>query len=179
MVPPPPRLDHRTRYVGVEISTKSPRELAAPAVEMTPPAVGSARAASPFCVVSTDSSLSNIYESGLGLHSLKPWYADIVNYMVRGEFLPDHTKANREKIRKEARYYVWDDPYLWKHCVDQVIRRCLSDNEVQSVLSFCHSEACGGHFGPNKTARKVLDSGFYWPHIFRDAFAFCKICDRY
>lgn len=81
-------------------------------------------------------------------------------------------------MRHESRFYVWDDPYLWKHCTDQVIRRCLLDNEVQSVFSFCHSHACGGHFGAHKTARTVFDAGFYWLHIFRDAYAFCKSCDR-
>ncbi len=114
----------------------------------------------------------------LALRVLKPWYAHLVNYLVSEEFPPNYTKAQKDKIKSEAKFYVWDDPYLWKHCVDKVIRRCLPDNEVQSVLSFCHSHACGGHFGPNKTARKVLDTGFYWPHIFRDAYAFCKACDR-
>ena len=102
----------------------------------------------------------------------------MVNFLVREEFPPNYTKAQKDKIKSEAKFYVWDDPYLWKHCVDKVIRRCLPDNEVQSVLNFCHSHACGGHFGPNKTARKVLDAGLYWPHIFRDAYTFCKACDR-
>ncbi|XP_050875453.1 uncharacterized protein LOC127079087 [Lathyrus oleraceus] len=37
----------------------------------------------------------------------------------------------------------------------------------------------GGHFGPQRTARKVLDSGFYWPTIFKDAnevYLTCKEC---
>ena len=27
------------------------------------------------------------------------------------------------------------------------------DEEIKSVLSFCHELACGGHFGPHKTAQ--------------------------
>ena len=38
-------------------------------------------------------------QSVLGLHSVNPWYRDIVNYLVCGEFPPDHTKAQTEKIR--------------------------------------------------------------------------------
>ncbi|XP_027169380.1 uncharacterized protein LOC113769101 [Coffea eugenioides] len=38
--------------------------------------------------------------------------------------------------------------------------------------------ACGGHFGPKRTARKVLESGFYWPTLFKDAYLFCKSCDK-
>ncbi|XP_020269345.1 uncharacterized protein LOC109844641 [Asparagus officinalis] len=38
--------------------------------------------------------------------------------------------------------------------------------------------ACGGHFGPRKTAEKVLQSGLYWPTLFKDSFEFCKTCNR-
>lgn len=107
-----------------------------------------------------------------------PWYADIVNYLVTG-ILPKHLgKSKKDKIRYEAKYYVWDEPYLWKFCSDQVIRRCVSENEHKSILTFCHNYACGGHFGPKRTARKVLDSGFYWETLFRDAYLFCKSCER-
>ncbi|XP_068641934.1 uncharacterized protein, partial [Aristolochia californica] len=38
--------------------------------------------------------------------------------------------------------------------------------------------ACGGHFGARKTAAKVLQCGFYWPSLFRDAHEFCQVCDK-
>ncbi|CAM8913896.1 unnamed protein product [Rhodiola kirilowii] len=103
-----------------------------------------------------------------------PWYASIVNYLVGGTFPPSFTKAQCMKLRHDARYYLWDDPYLWKIGADQILRRCIPDNEIASVISFCHEFACGGHFGPRRTARKILDSGFFWPSIFRDAREKCK-----
>ncbi|XP_047943066.1 uncharacterized protein LOC125189884 [Salvia hispanica] len=95
----------------------------------------------------------------------EPWYADLENYLVTGELpmVPNVTKAQRMKIKSEAKYYFWDDPYLWKAGTNHVIRRCVPDWEQRDVLTHCHSLACGEHFGPRKTARKVLDSGFYWP----------------
>jgi len=59
-----------------------------------------------------------------------------------------------------------------------VLSRCIPDEEVKSVLSFCYELACGGHFSPHKTAEKVLQSGFYWPTLFKDAYEFCKMCPR-
>ncbi|KAL4386779.1 hypothetical protein GQ457_09G021500 [Hibiscus cannabinus] len=41
-----------------------------------------------------------------------------------------------------------------------------------------HAAACGGHFGGNRTAAKILQSGFYWPTLFKDAHTFVKACDR-
>ncbi|KAJ8761292.1 hypothetical protein K2173_001348 [Erythroxylum novogranatense] len=107
-----------------------------------------------------------------------PWYADIVNFLVTNELPVGLSKAQRDKLRSEAKYYVWDDPYLWRHCADQVIRRCVPKSESSSILAFCHSYACGGHFGVKRTAQKVLESGFYWPTLFKDAYTFCKSCDR-
>ncbi|CAL9018977.1 unnamed protein product, partial [Prunus brigantina] len=38
---------------------------------------------------------------------------------------------------------------------DQVIRRCVPEGDFKSILEFCHSHACGGHFGAKKTANKM------------------------
>ncbi|CAM8982417.1 unnamed protein product [Rhodiola kirilowii] len=107
-----------------------------------------------------------------------PWYASIVNYLVGGTFPPYFTKAQCMKLRHDAKHYLWDDPYLWKIGADQILGRCIPDNEIASVISFCHEFACGGHFGPRRTARKILDSGFFLPIIFRDAYEKCQKCDR-
>ncbi|KAK1427528.1 hypothetical protein QVD17_16215 [Tagetes erecta] len=107
-----------------------------------------------------------------------PWYADIVNYLITNTFPSDLSRAQKEKIKKEAKHYVWDEPYLWKYGADQVIRRCVDLSEVPAILDFCHSQACGGHFGPKRTAHKVLEAGFYWPSIFLDSYMFCKSCEK-
>ncbi|RDX84684.1 putative mitochondrial protein, partial [Mucuna pruriens] len=36
----------------------------------------------------------------------------------------------------------------------------------------------GGHYGFTRTARKVLDCGFYWPTIFRDAHQLVSTCEK-
>lgn len=107
-----------------------------------------------------------------------PWYANIVNYLVTNELPTGLQKGKRDKLRSEARYYVWDNPYLWRQCVDQVIRRCVPKTEFHSILTFCHSYACGGNFGPKRTNRKVLESSFYWPTLFKDAYLFFKSSDN-
>ncbi|KAL0312838.1 UNVERIFIED_CONTAM: hypothetical protein Sradi_5683100 [Sesamum radiatum] len=106
------------------------------------------------------------------------WYSVIVNYLVARALPPDLSRAQIDKVKSEAKYYVWDDPYLWRFCADQVVRRCVPNDEHNSVLNFCHNFACGGHFGPKRTARKVLDCGLYWNTLFKDAYEFCKKCNK-
>nr|GFB74323.1 reverse transcriptase domain-containing protein [Tanacetum cinerariifolium] len=60
---------------------------------------------------------------------------------------------------------------------DQIIRRCVAGKEAIDILNACHSGPTGGHYGANYTAKKVLDSGFYWPLIYKDAFELVKRCN--
>ncbi|CAN6713104.1 unnamed protein product [Malus baccata var. baccata] len=71
-----------------------------------------------------------------------------------------------------------DEPYLFKYCPDQIIRRCIPEAEQESVLKFAHHFACGGHFGQKRIAEKILQSGLFWPILFKDAHNWCKACDR-
>ncbi|KAM1381452.1 hypothetical protein ACFX2I_023052 [Malus domestica] len=117
-------------------------------------------------------------EQLLSIKVSEPWYADLVNFLVTKRIPSTYTRHQRDKLRHDARFYVWDDPYLWKFCLDQIVRRCVHDSEFRSILSFCHTYACGGHFGTQRTALKVLQCGFYWPSIFKDARTFCLTCDK-
>ncbi|GJU26914.1 reverse transcriptase domain-containing protein [Tanacetum coccineum] len=68
-----------------------------------------------------------------------------------------------------------DDPYLFRICTDQVIRQCVYDQEAVDILTACHNRPTRGHHGANYTAKKVFDSGFYWPTIYRDAHDMVKL----
>ncbi|GJS68375.1 reverse transcriptase domain-containing protein [Tanacetum coccineum] len=60
---------------------------------------------------------------------------------------------------------------------DSMIRRCVAGQEAFDILKACHSGPIGGHYGANYTAKKVFDSGFYWPTIYRDAHDLVTRCD--
>ncbi|GJW38602.1 reverse transcriptase domain-containing protein [Tanacetum coccineum] len=49
--------------------------------------------------------------------------------------------------------------------------------EAVDILTACHSGPTGGHYGANYTVKKVFDSGFYWPTIYKDAHELVKNCD--
>ncbi|KAJ9543636.1 LOW QUALITY PROTEIN: hypothetical protein OSB04_023343 [Centaurea solstitialis] len=82
-----------------------------------------------------------------------PWYADLANYLASGL-----------------------KPYDFK---TQQFKRFLHENwEQHQILQDCHASPYGGHFGGQRTAAKILQSGFFWPTIFKDSFEFVKKCDR-
>ena len=90
-----------------------------------------------------------------------PWFADYVNYLVAKVILPDFSYQQKKKFFEHLKHYNSEEPILYKHCADQVIRRCVPKDEMGSILTHCHTLSCRGHFGGQRTTTKVLQSGFY------------------
>ena len=107
-----------------------------------------------------------------------PWYAHIANYLVTGELPKEWTTQEKRFFLSKLHAYYREEPFLYKYCADQIIRKCVPEEEQQGILMQCHAYACGGHFSTQKTALKVLQSGFYWPTVFKDAHEVCKSCDK-
>ncbi|KAE8676815.1 hypothetical protein F3Y22_tig00111582pilonHSYRG01273 [Hibiscus syriacus] len=84
-----------------------------------------------------------------------PWYADLANFLVSGILPFDLDSQAKKKFKHDARHYFWYEPYLFKHCADQLIRRCVPEDEQCDILYHYHSSSCGGHFGGARTAAKT------------------------
>ncbi|GJR72272.1 reverse transcriptase domain-containing protein [Tanacetum coccineum] len=102
--------------------------------------------------------------------SSTPWFADIANYHAGNFVVKGMSSQQKKKFFKDVRHYFWDDPYLFRICADQMIRRCVHGQEAVDILTACHNGPTGGHHGANYTAKKVFDSDFYWLTIYRDAY---------
>ncbi|GJY06403.1 reverse transcriptase domain-containing protein [Tanacetum coccineum] len=98
-----------------------------------------------------------------------PWFADFANYHAGNFIVKGMSSQQKNKFFKDVKHYFWDDPFLFKICADQMIRRCVHDKEALDILEACHNGPTGGHHGANLTAKKVFDAGFFWPSIYKDA----------
>ncbi|GJS88535.1 reverse transcriptase domain-containing protein [Tanacetum coccineum] len=105
------------------------------------------------------------------------WFADIANFHAGNFIVKRMSSQQKKKFFKDVKHYFWDDPYLFRICADQIIRRCVHGQEAIDILKACHEGPIGGHHGANFTAKKVFDAGFFWPTIYRDVHAMIKSCD--
>ncbi|GKB91487.1 reverse transcriptase domain-containing protein [Tanacetum coccineum] len=113
------------------------------------------------------------------LNEEEPWYADYVNSIV-GKVVPTKwTPERRKRLFTQVRNYFWDEPYAFRLCLDNVMRRCVAGDEILEILAHCHSGPTRGHHSASITGRKVYESGFYWPSIFKDAKDYVMKCDSY
>nr|GEY47037.1 reverse transcriptase domain-containing protein [Tanacetum cinerariifolium] len=53
--------------------------------------------------------------------------------------------------------------------LEQMLKRCVHDQEAFDILKACHEGPTEGHHGVNLTTKIVFDVGFFWPTIYRDA----------
>nr|GFC47972.1 reverse transcriptase domain-containing protein [Tanacetum cinerariifolium]GFC49469.1 reverse transcriptase domain-containing protein [Tanacetum cinerariifolium] len=53
------------------------------------------------------------------------------------------TSQQKNKFFKDVKHYFWDDPFLFKVCADQVIRRCVHRKEAIDILEDCHNGPTG------------------------------------
>nr|GFA30253.1 reverse transcriptase domain-containing protein [Tanacetum cinerariifolium] len=76
-----------------------------------------------------------------------------------------------------AENYAADHLSRLENPYENIIRRCVAGKEAIDILNACHSGPTGGHYGASYTVKKVFDSGFYWPSIYKDSFELVKHCD--
>ncbi|GKC06275.1 reverse transcriptase domain-containing protein [Tanacetum coccineum] len=115
------------------------------------------------------------------LNKYEPWYADYVNYIVGKIVPPNWTPGKRKRFFSQVKNYFWDEPYAFKLCPDNVMRRCVVGGEIHEILAHCHFGPTEGHHSASITRRKVHESGFFWPSIFKDAKDYvirCNACQR-
>ncbi|GJT77602.1 reverse transcriptase domain-containing protein [Tanacetum coccineum] len=67
-----------------------------------------------------------------------PWFADFANYHAGNFIVKGMSSQQKNKFFKDVKHYFWDDPFLFKICADQVIRRCVSGQEAFDILKACH-----------------------------------------
>ena len=75
-----------------------------------------------------------------------PWFADYVNYLVAKVIPPEVSCQQKKRLFTHLKHYYWVEPILYRHCADQVIRRCVPKDEMNSIINHCHTLPCGGHF---------------------------------
>ncbi|GJY39486.1 reverse transcriptase domain-containing protein [Tanacetum coccineum] len=89
------------------------------------------------------------------LNDEEPWYADYINYIVEKVVPPKWTPERRKRFFSQAWNYFLDEPFAFRLCPDNVMRRCVAENKILEILAHCHSSLTGGHHSASITRRKV------------------------
>eukprot|EP00253_Pinus_taeda_P006233 PITA_06233 len=96
---------------------------------------------------------------------LSPWFVDIANYLVSAQFPPNFSSKEKSTIVRKSTPFTWIWGIIFKLGPDQILTRCVKEEEFFDILLTCHDGPCGGHFVAKRTTFKVLQAGYYWPTL--------------
>ena len=94
--------------------------------------------------------------------------------------MPKDFNARKQRaLRLKLARYQLISGIFFRRNFDNVLLRCLEKEEALKVLSSLHEGPLGGHFGAEVIAHKILRVGYYWPTLFRDAYAHVRKCEEF
>ena len=105
------------------------------------------------------------------------WYKDIANYIVANKIPTQFSYKERKLLVEKSFWFSWIYNLLFYTGPDQVMRRCVREDETYDILHACHNEQCGGHFVAKRIAFKILTTGYYWPTLHKDVVNYTRKCD--
>nr|GEU66488.1 reverse transcriptase domain-containing protein [Tanacetum cinerariifolium] len=70
-----------------------------------------------------------------------PWLVDIADFHAGNFIKKGLTSQQKKKFFKDVKHYFWDDPYLFRICADQIIRRCVHGQEVDYLSKWVEAKA--------------------------------------
>ncbi|KAK5818853.1 hypothetical protein PVK06_023800 [Gossypium arboreum] len=59
-----------------------------------------------------------------------PWFADIANFLAANIIPKGLTYQQKKRFFIDVKNYFWGDPFLFRKCADQIIRRCVTRIEA-------------------------------------------------
>ena len=66
-------------------------------------------------------------EEPLMLVEVVPLYAHIANYLVTGKVPSEWKTQDKKYFFAKIHAYYWEEPFLFKYCADQIIKKCVPE----------------------------------------------------
>ena len=67
---------------------------------------------------------------------------------------------------------------LYKRGFSRLYLRCLCQEEADYVMREVHEGICGNHSGARSLVHKLIQAGYYWPTMMKDAQAYVQSCNK-
>ena len=104
------------------------------------------------------------------------WIHTIIEYLQTGTFPPSMTKEALKLLAYRAIPFQLVQGKLYRQGKDSRLRQVISDSQARMILQELHKGNAGGNFSQDITVRKVLDSGYWWPTLYKDTYKYRQTC---
>jgi hypothetical protein len=93
------------------------------------------------------------------------------------ECISDPGKITYKKLKWQILKYMSLDDALYRRNIDDVLLKCLSEEQAKEAVREVHHGICGAHQSAHKMKWLLRRVGFYWPTMVDDCIKYQKGCE--
>ena len=110
------------------------------------------------------------------VNSKSNWTTPLISYLKTGVLLGGNDATRKVKV--QASRFVLINDVLYKRGFSRLYLGCLCYEEADYVMREVHEGICGNHSGTRSLVHMLIQPGYYWPTMMKDAQAYVKACDK-
>ena len=84
----------------------------------------------------------------------------------------------KQILAMKAASYSLINGFLYKMGLDDILKTCVLEHERNNIMYEAHYGLEKGHFQVDTAAKKIQQSGLWWPTLYKDCKKFVSQCDR-
>ena len=96
---------------------------------------------------------------------------------LQDEWLSQDVEKARKVKKRVARFMILNDT-LYKKGFSMPYLKCVNKDEAKYILEEIHEGICGDHASLRSLISKVIQMGYFWPTLQKDAKEFIKKCNK-
>ena len=105
------------------------------------------------------------------------WLTNMHQFLSTGLPPGGMNRDERKRLAVQSRHFCILRDTLYHKGVDGIWRRGVRSDEKDMIMREAHYGVAGGHYVGDATARKIWQSGLWWPTTLKDAVRYTKECD--
>ena len=105
------------------------------------------------------------------------WLTNMHQFLSTGLPPEEMNRDERKRLAVQSRHFCLLRDTLYHKGADGIWRRAVRSDEKDIILREAHCGVAGGHYAGDATARKIWQSGLWWPTTLKDAVRYAKECD--
>jgi hypothetical protein len=94
----------------------------------------------------------------------------------------DLRKTTDKKVKRQVLKYTLMDDELYQTTIDDVLLKCLGEEQAKVTVREVHDGICGAHQLSYKMNWLLCRAGFYWSNVMDDCVKYqngCEACQRF
>ena len=93
---------------------------------------------------------------------------EITQLLENGQALEGMSIKKKQILAMKVAPYSLINKFLYKMGLDEIIKRCVLEHEIDNIMYKVHYGPAGGHFQADTTAKKIQQLGLWWLTLYKD-----------